>query len=461
MKKNTTDLLNREAFVSSIEKVIDLTKQTGFSIGIDGKWGCGKTFVLNLLEEKLNNGPYLLFHYDCWKYDYYEEPLIALLYVIVQELNLYSLGKLNIKKIPKAFLNTIIDLFEFEIPALAAGTQKVNLVKNILGATKKIYNFDDDLYDNYKKALQIPDDFNSYIPYEKTLNVVSAGLNKLCEKNPVIVVVDELDRCLPEYAIKVLERLHHLTELSDFTLILAYDKEKIAGSICKVFGMFFENKNDRLNYASEYLKKFRKHEFYLDNGTFEENSLSVFGDYEKLNKSPDYIKDTEFIVNFTKELFKLLDKRTLDKVLNEMHLVHTLSQEKKSIEVDYILLLAEFLYCYAKSELRIELTAIEYEENNNIYFSINTRDEVKPSSPQQKLLGFISQVRIVVKYKDDFYRIDLYDEAEFLIDYFFPPMLHLEYAAEDSDNKRPSNIYEKKAFFNTFMQTYAFIHKGM
>ena len=34
----------------------------------------------------------------------------------------------------------------------------------------------------------------------------------LTESNTVVIIVDELDRCIPEYAIKVLERLHHLTE---------------------------------------------------------------------------------------------------------------------------------------------------------------------------------------------------------------------------------------------------------
>lgn len=458
-ENNTQDSLNRENFIKSVEKIVELTKHKGFSIGINGIWGCGKTFVLNELENKLNDGPYLIFHYNCWKYDYYEEPLIALLYVIVQELNLYRLGKKSIKAISDALLTTIIDTFEFEIPLLAGVTQKVKTLKNIRGFLKKIHNFDDRFYENYKKKLQISDDFNSYIPYEKTLNLVSTGLNKLSETNPVIIVVDELDRCLPEYAIKVLERLHHLTEFSNFTLLLAYDKEKLAGSICKTFGMSFENKTDRINYASDYLKKFVKHEFFLNNGTFAKNSLSVFDDYENLDKNPNYIKEPDFIVNLATELFKLLDKRTLDKVLNEMHLIHELSQDKT--QIDYILLLAEFLYCYSKTELNIELIAIDYSSNGKIYFNISTRDAIKKDSPQQELLNVLLNVRIVVKYTGTIYRINEYNEAEYLIDYFFPSVLQLEYAAEDKDNRRPSHIDDKKAFFTKFKETYAYIHKGI
>lgn len=335
MENKRQDLLNREMFITTVEKVIEMTKGDGFSIGINGSWGCGKTFVVNKLEEKLNEGPYLIFHYDCWKYDYYNEPLIALLYVFVQELNLYRLGKNEIKKVPQAFLDTVIDTFEMEIPSLTQGLQKINFVKTVFGTVKKVYNFDERLYKNYKKQLEISDDFDSYIPYENTLNVVTEGLNKLNSTNPIIIVVDELDRCLPEYAIKVLERLHHLSENSKFTLLLAYDKEKMAGIISKTFGMNFDDREERLNYASDYLKKFIKHEFYLDNGSLEDDSLSVFDEYENLIKTPDYIKEPSFLVNVARELFKLTNKRTLDKVLNEMHLIHILSQD--DTEIDYTL----------------------------------------------------------------------------------------------------------------------------
>ena len=142
-----------------------------------------------------------------------------------------------------------------------------------------------------------------------------------------------------------------------------------------------------------------------------------------------------------------------------MHLIHELSQDKT--QIDYILLLAEFLYCYSKTELNIELIAIEYSSNGKIYFKISTRDAIKKDSPQQELLNVLFNVRIVVKYNGNIYRINEYNEAEYLIDYFLPSVLQLEYAAEDKDNRRPSHIDDKKAFFAKFKETYAYIHKGI
>ena len=87
MKKE--DLLGRKDFIDMLEMVIStkVNNQEGLSIAIDGKWGCGKSFIVRELEARLNGLGYLVVHYNCWQNDYYEEPLIAILSVLVDALN--------------------------------------------------------------------------------------------------------------------------------------------------------------------------------------------------------------------------------------------------------------------------------------------------------------------------------------------------------------------------------------
>lgn len=75
-----TDLLSRDQFVSIVSNIVDskIMQKEAYSFAIDGKWGCGKTTVLDILEERLKCR-YLVVRYNCWKYDFCEEPLIALL----------------------------------------------------------------------------------------------------------------------------------------------------------------------------------------------------------------------------------------------------------------------------------------------------------------------------------------------------------------------------------------------
>ena len=87
-QKMKKDILNRKEFVDMImnfSKALSDSKK-GYCFAIDGKWGSGKTFVLEMLEEQLRvyqseetkDNQFFVFHYNCWQYNYYDEPTIAI-----------------------------------------------------------------------------------------------------------------------------------------------------------------------------------------------------------------------------------------------------------------------------------------------------------------------------------------------------------------------------------------------
>ena len=80
------DILHREQFVNQTVKIIEKLSQNSAStsFAINGTWGSGKSFVLDLLEDKLCNlvtaeKEYCIIRYNCWENDYYDEPLLALI----------------------------------------------------------------------------------------------------------------------------------------------------------------------------------------------------------------------------------------------------------------------------------------------------------------------------------------------------------------------------------------------
>ena len=87
MDKNI-DLLNRQPFIDGVLRVIDVLSNShkNACYAIDGKWGAGKTFVLKKLEEQIPE-KYHVFNYNCWKYDYYDEPLIAIVVSMIDEID--------------------------------------------------------------------------------------------------------------------------------------------------------------------------------------------------------------------------------------------------------------------------------------------------------------------------------------------------------------------------------------
>ena len=82
------DILNRQEYVSDLIKIVETVskKKNGCCFSIDGQWGTGKTYILNMFEkqisqiqsEETNTDKYFVFNYNCWKYDYYDEPSVAI-----------------------------------------------------------------------------------------------------------------------------------------------------------------------------------------------------------------------------------------------------------------------------------------------------------------------------------------------------------------------------------------------
>ena len=91
------DILDREKRLGDIMKILNTVRgrEESVTFALNGKWGVGKSFVLDRLMEQLrgeaqkddqnqsNPDKYVVFHYNCWQYDFYDEPLIAILTAMI------------------------------------------------------------------------------------------------------------------------------------------------------------------------------------------------------------------------------------------------------------------------------------------------------------------------------------------------------------------------------------------
>ena len=71
----------------------------------------------------------------------------------------------------------------------------------------------------------------------------------------IVIFVDELDRCRPDYAVKVLERIKHLFEAPGLVFVLATNREQLCHSINALYGAKFD--------ADTYLRRFIEFDFTL------------------------------------------------------------------------------------------------------------------------------------------------------------------------------------------------------
>ena len=137
---------------------------------------------------------------------------------------------------------------------------------------------------------------------------------ELSKEKSIIFLVDELDRCLPSYAIKVLERLHHLFDgIENIIVIISIDKKQLEHSIQQIYG------ND-VN-VDKYLKKFINFSVTLDNGTLNTSFQNKYSAYFS-QFSPISEQDQEFFEQLFLMSFDKIDIRTQEKLIYRAKLIH-------------------------------------------------------------------------------------------------------------------------------------------
>lgn len=314
------DVLDRIPFV---ERTMNLLRglrdnRQSMAFSINGKWGCGKTFVLDLLAKRIKEEnethpakekQFIFIRYDCWKYDYYSEPVVALVSAMqdaiqgnTKEGNIDYVGR-DIEDIGKKLGTWLLE----------RGGKFLDAQFGIDICQKLIDTFIKNNPEECRKG------FDSNYSLTKALEELRNIMKSIAQNGTLIVVVDELDRCLPEYMIRVLERLHHLFEgIDNIILIIATDRKQLEHTIEHVYGKGTD--------AFAYLQKIIQFEISLGLGMMGEemvlrqkfeNYLTCFDE----NKFPSEISFNDFFY----EAFKEIEIRRRIQWIDKIALFHRLS----------------------------------------------------------------------------------------------------------------------------------------
>lgn len=316
---NKLDILNRNKFVDQLLNLTEALSANKAStcFALNGPWGSGKTFVLDMFQERLEqiqseetcDNKYFVIRYNCWKFDYYEEPLVAivasLMTIIEEKTKLFPDGKKKreILGMLKAIGVTLLSIGN------AALREKIGI--DAQNAYKVLREGKEKGAADYEKE----HDYDAYFNFNIVMNKLIGVLQSLSEEHTMVILVDELDRCLPEYAIKVLERLHHLSEdQSNIITIISIDKNQLVSTVKQLFG--FEN-------PAKYLEKFISFEVKLDYGIVAETISEKYADYFALfDKS--LFPFNESVEECLQALFKDVDIRTQEQLIKRAMLAHKL-----------------------------------------------------------------------------------------------------------------------------------------
>jgi len=169
-----------------------------FTVGIFGGWGCGKTTLLRRIEAQLKSGysdKALTVFFDAWRYQREEHMLLPL-------------------------LDTLSDSLKGQQEHWQILSDKVKrLTRAIIGAmTIKVPGMDLKV-DEAVKSWQQADELRSN--YHSWLSELQVALNEAREgdyQRRIVILIDDLDRCLPHRVIEVLESIKVMLDVAGFVL---------------------------------------------------------------------------------------------------------------------------------------------------------------------------------------------------------------------------------------------------
>ena len=210
------------------------------SIALDGAWGSGKTFFVKQVKMVLEScspikskseyrdevktvwknyhsgkepefQAQLCVYYDAWENDNDGDPILSLVYSILQQVD---------EKTPFPKDNKI-----FEKVAALADCITGKSTTAVLESMKS-----DSVLDDLRKSKSVH-------------STIAEFLDHLLDEraNRLIVIIDELDRCKPDYAVRVLEKIKHYFDNERITFVFAVNVQELQHTISSYYGSHFDS----------------------------------------------------------------------------------------------------------------------------------------------------------------------------------------------------------------------------
>lgn len=353
IEKLKEDSLGRNRSIYRFIQLL-LSIEDATSISIDGKWGSGKTFFVkqlklvleaynpnfkisnnndinekdieqikevmsrvdkDFLNETLVNNPQVIVYYDAWENDDDVDPILSLIFKIVESVN----------------KNFDIDIKYLKIFEMIPGLK--NLVSTIKDL-KSIIEFDT-LLENQKQNNNLKQQIKNY-------------LTSLLEKegNKLIILIDELDRCSPSYAVKMLERIKHYFDDDRIIFVFSTHLSQLTHTIKKFYGEGYD--------SYEYLNRF-----------FNIKCTLPTIDIENYCKNIEFFDSLHIINDISKKIIKKYDLSL--RQINKFYILLKISSFNiKNKEYRFRDEKGEFFYIVFINTLIITLNIVDGEKYNNL-----------------------------------------------------------------------------------------------
>ncbi|MGB8988750.1 MAG: P-loop NTPase fold protein [Candidatus Sulfotelmatobacter sp.] len=249
------DFLNFTGVADTVAEIVVQAQGSPISIGVSGAWGVGKSSMIRLIRRSLDrreNTDFIFVEFNAWLYQGYDDARAALMEVIAASLTKEAEARQKGVEKAKEFLQRInwfrvAKLVAGSAVSMSLGMPPIGLLGEIYGIGEKLIagDVDDKTAGDIehaaggvagaakrllgaKKKTSPPKEIQALRDsFEETLAEMGVTL---------VVLIDDLDRCLPETTISTLEAIRLFLFLKNTAFVIAADDAMIKHAVRRHFG---------------------------------------------------------------------------------------------------------------------------------------------------------------------------------------------------------------------------------
>jgi len=254
-KETDIDLLGHDKLAQTVIDIIQDYHLRPLTIGIYGDWGVGKSSILSLLQKKISEANVAkvsnahCITFNGWLFQGYEDAKSALMETVVSELARLQPKSKQIQKIAKSLISRVNWLKVARVGAGAIVTGLTGIpdpgmltgAANLLKAAKTQFKENNESNDGLTIKLEKEESFLKEYE-EKTITGQILAFRKEFKElinhskvDQIIILVDDLDRCLPKSVIEILEAIRLFLFVEGTTFVLSADERMIEYAVREHF----------------------------------------------------------------------------------------------------------------------------------------------------------------------------------------------------------------------------------
>lgn len=268
------DLLGRKKTADQLTGYLDRLR-AGAVLAIDAPWGEGKTWFgrhwVKSLQSESNK--HKVVYIDAFAQDYVEDPFLLITAEIAAALN--DSDKATSELIQKGAAGVLKAI-------LPIGTKILlnTFGRWVIGSTDLQGDLKEAIKDTNNEAIDatsklIKKKLEDYTQEKESLKNFRKTLTEFCAKEdkPVVIFIDELDRCRPTFAVQLIERIKHLFDVPNLVFVLLINRKQLENAIEGVYG----SGTDAATYLGKFVNLFlRLPKNYSINTSIDNHTITKF-----------------------------------------------------------------------------------------------------------------------------------------------------------------------------------------